>query len=407
MAILSNKLYLKHNNKTYACECYTTIDEATPVENGTVWRIINNNITCYIGLQIEGKTKYDTPLQIEKNSIVYSVQSKVVNTRKVVIKQTPHQTIKVSYNGKIYTYDFIAKIGEAFSVTVEADKGYIAGKPNISSGYIPNKEEDYTIEASPATKDKYQVTIIQTPHQTIKVICNDIEYTSNFQADYESECVVKVIPETGYNAGIPNYATFILTDNITISATEAVIKKFVLTVNPSTNGIVSVNEQTNTSFIFNYGTQITLKAVPNSRYRLKSMRIDLINTDLTNPYTFIITQDVNVTAIFEVDLPLSDSELMSQNCNVGSIKYNGFTAPFGVKVVKVYHRRNYGGNYTLQVTNTENGKVWFSELPMGGTKYIGVTPGKRYNLKIQTYNAACVIYCSTAINNHAVDNTDY
>ena len=131
-------------------------------------------------------------------------------------------------------------------------------------------------------------------------------------------------------------------------------------------------------------------------------------SSVSNPYTTKVTQNYSVTAGITNDLPLEDTVLMEQNCNVSSTRYNSFTAPRGCHVVQVYHRRNYGGNYTLTVTNTDNNKVWVSNLASGGRVYIGVTPGKHYNLKIQTYNHACIIYYSVAIEQHTdLTNTDY
>lgn len=129
---------------------------------------------------------------------------------------------------------------------------------------------------------------------------------------------------------------------------------------------------------------------------------------VSNPYTFNLDQNYNVNATIVNDLPLQDTVLMDQACNIGSMKRNGFTAPKGCHVVKVYHRRNHGGNYTLTLTNTGNNKEWVSGLESGGVVYIGVTPGKRYNLLIETYNHSCIIYYSASIEKHTdLYNTDY
>lgn len=129
---------------------------------------------------------------------------------------------------------------------------------------------------------------------------------------------------------------------------------------------------------------------------------------VSNPYSTKVTQNMRASATIVNDLPANPTELMGQNCNVGSTKYNSFTAPKGCHVVQVWHRRNYGGNYTLTVTNTSNNKVWFSGLASDARVYVGVTPGKYYPLKIQTYNHACIIYYSAEIEQHTdLINTDY
>ena len=131
---------------------------------------------------------------------------------------------------------------------------------------------------------------------------------------------------------------------------------------------------------------------------------------VSNPYVINpLNQNYTASATIGYDLPATPTVLMEQNCNVGSIKFNGFTAPRGCHVVQVFHRRNYGGDHTLTLTNMANNKVWCSGLASGARIYIGVTPGKSYKLMIQTYNHACIIYYSAEIESHSGElyNTDY
>ena len=274
MAILANKFHIKQNDTIYECNCYTLSSEATPV-SGDFWEIKNNGVTCYLGLQIAGKTNYDTPLNIKKNDIVYSVQTQVVNIRQVIITQSEHQIITVICNGKEYTSDFVANVGDLFTVKVTPEVGYLAGTPNVSSGNIPVGETGYVIYASPATNNKYQVTILQDDNnQKIVVICNGINYIDSFQADYGATGNVIISSSKGYIAGTPNITSFTLTSNITISATPATRQKCIVSVTQPQNGNITVNGTKGTSFAIDYGSQVTIKANANNEYTVDALYVD-------------------------------------------------------------------------------------------------------------------------------------
>ena len=108
------------------------------------------------------------------------------------------------------------------------------------------------------------------------------------------------------------------------------------------------------------------------------------------------------------------------------------TIPSGVNVIYCSGSVNAGVDRegeceaALIIENNANNKYWNNNIENGGGgdnvsvschRYIGVTPGKTYNLSIQTY--ACFdgffgfaksdvkIYYSASINNHAIDVADY
>lgn len=289
MAILANKINIKQNNKTYQCECYTVQSEAIPT-GGSYLNVKNNGVNCFVGLQIAGKTQYDTPVQVKKNNIVYNIQTKVANNRHVVIQQTAHQTIKVNCNNTIYTANFDAPVGAIFSVTVEAETGWLAGAPNIANGNIPSGEGDYIISASPASKAQYQVTINQVPNQTIMVTTPEINvekrYTSSFQAEYNTLIGIEnIVPENGYIAGnrivtgdyiddADYFGMYRLRGNITISAEPATIKKYTVSVTQPQNGNITVNGQIGTSFSINHGASTTIQANANEGYKVDALYVD-------------------------------------------------------------------------------------------------------------------------------------
>lgn len=288
MAELINKLNVKYNNVVDECICYTTSDEATPktISKGSYWEIKNNNIICYLGLWPTNENKdsgFHSKLKIKKNGIEYYVEKKVLNEFTITINQSDHQTIKVICNGQTYTSTFKALAGSQFTVVVEPEVGYTAGKPNYSSGYITN---DMIIFASNASLAAYYITLISGNNQTLKVTLNNNEnlsYTSSFTASYGDAYVVEIIPDEGYEAGtlISGNMNGTINGNLTIQASDAEIKKYSIYVIQPDNGKIIINGKTETSFIFNAGTSITVQAIANNRYKVTSLNVDKITNVLS------------------------------------------------------------------------------------------------------------------------------
>lgn len=270
MAELTNRLHLKSNSTVTECICYTTIDEATPktVTGGSTWEIKNNNTVCYLGLvpsNLSGKTGFDTPLKIKKGGTEYVVQSKVLNYFTVTIIQSDNQIIAVTCNRTTYTSSFRELAGSSYTVTVVPAKGYTAGSPSSSSGYI---NSNLTISASPASKASYLVTIVQSAHQTITVTCNGVNYTSNFTANYGDTWTATILASSGYRPGTLSVTSGTITGAITISATSATIIQYMLTLNTVANGywqLQGVNKDAG-SYAYNSGTNVTVECFANSGY---------------------------------------------------------------------------------------------------------------------------------------------
>lgn len=265
MAELINKLNIKYSNVIDECVCYTTPDEATPksISNGSFWEIKNNNTICYLGLWPVNKSQdsgFHSKLKIKKNGIEYYVEKKVLNEFTVTIEQSEHQTIKVICNGYTYTETFKALAGSQFTVVVEPEVGYTAGKPNYSSGYVTN---DITIFASYASLEAYYITLIPGNNQTLKVTLNGndkISFTSSFVAAYGDTYIVEIIPDEGYEAGslISGNMNGTISENLTIKASDAEIKKYsVYVIQPDNNSNITINSYPITEIIYNYGTSIT------------------------------------------------------------------------------------------------------------------------------------------------------
>lgn len=132
---------------------------------------------------------------------------------------------------------------------------------------------DFNINVISKTRE-FTVTINQSPNQTITVTYNGQEYTNSFVASYGSKYTVSISPKNGYIAGTLNHTSGIITDNIIISATAATLKKYTITVTQPTNGKITINGSTGTSFIFDAGTQITVQAIANNGYKVTALNVN-------------------------------------------------------------------------------------------------------------------------------------
>ncbi|STY71324.1 Uncharacterised protein [Megamonas hypermegale] len=314
MAELINKLNIKYSNIIDECVCYTTSDEATPktISEGSYWEIKNNNTICYLGLWPVNENQdsgFHSKLKIKKNGIEYYVEKKVLNEFTVTIEQSEHQTIKVICNGYTYTETFKALAGSQFTVVVEPEVGYTAGKPNYLSGYVTN---DITIFASYASLEAYYITLIPGNNQTLKVTLNGddkLSFTSSFVAAYGDTYAVEIIPDEGYEAGeivgdIPLSGKFNGTTRL--KATEVNAKYFIVNIDQSLNQIIKVicnGEEYTSTFTAPYGSTYTVTVTPNTGYNAGTLNhtsgtitgnITISATAATlKKYTITVTQPAN------------------------------------------------------------------------------------------------------------------
>lgn len=198
--------------------------------------------------------------------------------------------------------------------------------------FIINK--DFNINAISKIKE-YTVTIVQSSNQTIKVVCDGKEYTDTFTAPYGSTYTVSIIPDIGYNVGKLNNTGGALTENISISATEASIKQFTITIIQSKNQTIKVtcNGTAHTSsFTANYGSTYIATVTPNTGY----------NAGTLNHTSGTVTGDLTISAIaatikqFTVTITQSANQTITVKCNGQS-----YTSSF---------KANYGSTYTASVS---------------------------------------------------------
>ena len=145
-------------------------------------------------------------------------------------------------------------------------------------------------------------------------------------------------------------------------------------------------------------------------------------TTVSNPYNFNINSNTKFDATINAILP--DKETILYKATNYINEFINLTIPSGVNVVKVYCYADIiespEGTYASASVNSHTNnsyKTWaVAEVEMNGTeeitKYVGVTSGKTYKLKIYCSidnigSANLSISYSSKINTHAIDVEDY
>ena len=232
---------------------------------GTVW---NASVTPDVGY--EAGSLIMSSGTITENTTVSASEPNLKKYR-FTITQSGNQTIKVVADGKTYTSSFTVPYGTRWTASVSPNTGYNAGSLNSTSGVV---SADVSVYASNATKKVFTVTIKQSANQTIKVVADGKTYTSSFTVPYGTRWTASVSPNTGYNAGSLNSTSGVITSDITVSASEASVKYYVVTLQPYSiqqgicfrygSKVAYANGRGATTVSVPYGTSWTATACKNS-----------------------------------------------------------------------------------------------------------------------------------------------
>lgn len=159
-----------------------------------------------------------------------------------------------------------------------------------------------------------------------------------------------------------------------------------------------------------------------------------MSTTVSNPYSFNIVNNTSFSSpTIQSNLPQTNTLLVDIS-NTYNNNYH-LTIPSGVNVIYCFgiaHAsvdREGECEAALIIKNNTNNKYWNNDIEhgVGGDTvdalcecYIGVTPGKTYDLSINTManfeswegypgyaDSNVKIYYSASINNHAIDVADY
>ena len=224
-------VYSKLNNQNYTSTFVTTEGDSLNIKISSSIGYTSGYITLdgkiYNSFEINGINSNHTISATNATALKY-----ILN-----ITQSNHQTITVTANGNKYISYAYLPYGTKWAATIKADTGYTAGTLNKTSGTITG---DDNISATPASKDEYTLSIIQSAHQTITVHANNIDYTSNVSLPYGTKWTATIKADTGYTAGTLNKTSGTITGDDSVSATAATTVNYRIIIKQTENTITTV-----------------------------------------------------------------------------------------------------------------------------------------------------------------------
>lgn len=213
----------------------------------------------------------------------------------ITIEESEHQTLYIYANNEVYSDNsfFITK-NSVYKAKIVPDIGYVSGVISPSDEGII--EGNMTFTMTPAEYNPCNITINQTPNQTIIVTTEGAEYTQSFIGRYDSTYTAKVISNTGYIAGTLNTTEGIIKDDVNITATPAIAIYHNVSIrqwNHQTITLTRLDTGATTTTVFSVleGTRILVDVTTDTGY---------IQGDLNVPTTFDVYEDIIVTTTHPV-----------------------------------------------------------------------------------------------------------
>jgi hypothetical protein len=185
-----------------------------------------------------------------------------------------------------------------------------------------NTEQEYTLYVEGDTsivaefQEKQHLLTAYSSNNTAGIVTGSNTY------HYGDTATITAIPNTGYNfvkwedGQTIASRQIIVTSNCTFVAHFA-IQQFQLSLasnNPSMGYVIGEG-------IYDHSTEVTIQAIPNEGYTF----LQWSNGIMDNPYTFVITDHIHLTASFVKDIYTGINNIISDNTtsNAQKIIYNG------------------------------------------------------------------------------------
>lgn len=303
----------------------------------------------------------------------------------------------VTVNGTTGDYSSTMTYGSLLSFSATPTTGYVFvewsdGDTNASR--ITSVTSNITLTALFAVQT-FNVSISGDAHTNVTVNGTPAPYTGT--VNYGTQLSLVATPDTGYDfqgwsdGDVNTTRSITVTADTTLSCTSA-IQTFSVSISAGNNGSVEVNGVSgNYSQTVNYGTVLTVEAVPNATYNFVSWS----DGNSTNPRTITVTSNVTLTCSFEGNIQVLPNQIKyrSQSGNIinpqSGVEDSGFnelnivsnTYQNGIGVIE-YDGDIYYSGYELFKNETDLTEVYLpTTWNIGGEAFSGCT-----NLrKVETY----------------------
>ena len=189
------------------------------------------------------------------------------------------------------TQSFTVRHGTTWTASITSvNEGYNKGTISVASGTVTAAT---TVSATAATLKTYTLKLNGTSNQVItlkyknrnsantgyetEVTKTSTSSAQSFTVRHGTTWTATLAANTGYTKGTLSASSGTVTAATIVSATAATINTYTVTVNIPTNAVIKVNNVTATSsnrvFTFNYGTSVTINAVPNTGFNISKIEV--------------------------------------------------------------------------------------------------------------------------------------
>ena len=341
------------------------------VDNGTILTIEATSAQGYKldSIRVNSARISGDSFTVEDNTTVEAFFSKVKHI--ITYNQSVGGTLTIKDGTQTVVSGSSVEYGTSLTIEATPAQGYKLDSIKVNgtriSGLSFTVDSNSTVEAY-FSKMKYTVTYTQPANGTLTVRNGSQTIHSGDSVEYGTVLIVEATPYQGYkldnvfvNGVRISGLSFTVTDNTNI---EVSFGKQSYTVTYNSNMYSGKIEVTRGSEIVasgssvEYGTQLTVRAIPNPGFEVKSLTIN--DQAIANNFVFSISESVEIKAVFAPATTALDEAatkpLAIYPNPVAEVLYLSATA----RTVRIY---NMYGTEVAHATDTD--KVEVSHLPAG------------------------------------------
>ena len=383
---------------------------------------IKYNVLALTGYDITSFTYGETTINDGDTKVltgdVTITAAATLKTYEVNIIQPSDGTIRVGGN----TSKFTAKHFDSYDVTLTPATGYSVKSLTWNGKEITNGSKqtvtNTTFVTGSTTAIPQAITITQPSNGTIKVRYNGTDYTSSFNAPYNSTITINATPDTGYylksltynGSNINSGTSKTVTGPVTVTGSFDILSNGVVFTQPD-NGTIKVRyngtDYTSSISSIPYGSRVTVTVTPNTGYYVSSLTAN--GTTITNGSEIIITTATTISATltiysYNVTIVQKAHQILTVTC-AGTAHTSSFTATYGQTwTASVVAETGYtASSISPSTSGTVTGNVTITPSSAASLKYlafsVGATSNQTYKLtltKSSTYGGTLPSYISTA-----------
>lgn len=306
--------------------------------------------------------------QANENVEIYAFPS-TVRLYNISIIQGENQTINVVYNDRTYTTNFTnVPYGTQLTAYLVADEGYEIGTLNANTLKVT---KDFTFQAKTAAKNKMvnmiipatinqTITVTYTPYGSSEIVVvksNNKKQTISVPWGSFWEATITPISDY-YNPGVLDDTSGVIKDTTIITASNAEIIKYNLTIPGVSNQSITVNyKEPNASKSYTVKSEVNSKVLNLTKMTTWSATVTA-NTGYTigtlNPSngTLISDTTIAINGVSLIDYTFTIPATTNQTITISYTKPDGTTGTIKSGTVSKYTYLPYGTKWTASISGS-------------------------------------------------------